>query len=81
MVIAGMAAQGQRLIGMAAGVLKILRIQLIWQKFIRQPLINQNAGRERPPLVQHQLGRVMLSPGGAIFAQIGVERFGPPRTD
>src|SRR5574343_404144 len=77
-VIAGMAAQLDRLARVDAGSFELLRIQLFGEEFIAQPLIDQCAVREGRLLLFHQQAGIMRRPLLAVFAQIAAEGFHAP---
>jgi hypothetical protein len=62
-VVASVPAQGQRLAGLGAGSLESFRVQLLLQKLVGQPLVDQDAGGVRGGgLRGHEQAGVVLNP-------------------
>src|SRR5438477_7591693 len=75
-VVALVAAQLERLAGLAARFLEQLRLQLLLEKRVRETLVDQDSHAERP--AREQLGGVVLAPSAAIGAEIAAERLLAP---
>ena len=79
-VVAGMAAQGERLPGLGAGLLEDLGQQLLDQEFVAQALVDQDAAGERRAGVRcHQGAGVILLPRVFVGAEVAAEGLLAPR--
>ena len=83
-VVTGVAAQGQRLGSRFTGLLQQVRVQLLGQELVGQPLVHQDAlGKQRRQAtgvaLADQLGRVVRGPGTTVWAQVASESFLAPR--
>src|SRR5258706_8610780 len=76
-VVASVAAQRQRLAGIAAGGLEYFGIELVGEEFIRQSLIDQDRAGESRAL--DQLAGIVFLPRRIVVAEIALERLLPPR--
>src|SRR5258706_14056751 len=76
-VVAFLAAQRQRLAGIAAGGLEYFGMELVGEEFIRQSLIDQDRAGESRAL--DQLAGIVFLPRRIVVAEIALERLLPPR--
>ena len=76
MIIMRMLAQAQLLPGRMAGLHEALRLQLLFEKWIGQTLIDKDFAGMR--LLGNQRAGIVLSPGGRIIAQIARQGFFSP---
>src|SRR5258706_12201753 len=76
MIIARLHAQAERLTRLGGGRGEYLRQQLLGQKLIRRPLIDEDRPRKRP--ARDQLAGVVFAPALGILPQIIRERLPAP---
>ncbi len=77
-VVARMPTQQQRLPTLGTCLIEQLGLELGGEEAIRLTLIDQDRAAERVP--PHQLARVIVGPGGGVFAQITGSAFCPHGT-
>src|ERR1700678_1504094 len=75
-VIASVAAKGQRDLGLPAGVFQQVRAKLFGQELIGIAIVDQEIGKPRPTLDKGD--SIVLAPGGASIAEISAQRLDPP---
>src|SRR5690606_41829716 len=79
-VVAYMAAQSERLIGLFTRGLEGFGVQLVFQEIVSQALVNQDPLREGLGRRRHEFGSVVPGPFVAVFPQIAAERLFTPGT-
>src|SRR5882724_4695685 len=76
-IIAFLAAQGERLAGIATGGLEYFGIELVGEEFICQPLVDKDRAGESRTL--DQFAGIVFLPRRTVVAEIALERLLPPR--